>query len=304
MGRPIKKKFFGSLNTPYQNHAVGGRTGVGGESVTSTVLVGSSGTNYSAGDAIVFSAPNIAGGIRATGTPVFASGYGGITGITVTNPGTGYTSTATVTVTPAPTVNVTGNSTNTTAILSGLSSVTGIYLGMLASAPFGMQANSYVIGIGSNYVTLSKTMTATTSSMTITFSGQGSGLSVTTALTTTTQDAITIISYLTTGSSAIRGGDIMKQEGSRRYLLQNAQGQGICRLATGVLSPGQMHIIASDWGGSTYYVTKLTARKAVLTNRTNTSTAVYSTGQVAPWTIGLSTGTVAGTAIVSLNHTN
>jgi hypothetical protein len=38
MGRPIKKKFFGSLTTPYQNQATGGRTGVGAEGL-STLLV-------------------------------------------------------------------------------------------------------------------------------------------------------------------------------------------------------------------------------------------------------------------------
>jgi len=293
MGRPIKKTFFGNKITPYQNHATGGKTGVGGESVTSTVLVGSSGTNYSAGDSIVFSAPQIAGGIRATGTPVFSSVYGGITGITVVNPGTGYLSTATVSVTAAATVNVTGNSTNSNAVLSGLSSVTGIYLGMRADAPYGMQASSYVIGIGSNYVTLSKTMTATTSSMTITFSGQGSGLSVTTALTTTTNNAIAFNSFLTTGTSAVSNGDILKQEASRRYLVNNSQGQGQCILVTtSTLTAGQMNIVATDWNGSTYYVRKLTARKAVVVQTTATGSFLVGNGVATGWTLNAATGTI------------
>jgi len=293
MGRPIKKTYFGNKITPYQNHATGGKTGVGGESVTSTVLVGSSGTNYSAGDSIVFSAPQIAGGIRATGTPVFSSVYGGITGITVVNPGTGYLSTATVSVTAAATVNVTGNSTNSNAVLSGLSSVTGIYLGMRADAPYGMQASSYVIGIGSNYVTLSKTMTATTSSMTITFSGQGSGLSVTTALTTTTNNAIAFNSFLTTGTSAVSNGDILKQEASRRYLVNNSQGQGQCILVTtSTLTAGQMNIVATDWNGSTYYVRKLTARKAVVVQTTATGSFLVGNGVATGWTLGAATGTI------------
>ena len=69
MGRPIKKKFFGNLITPYQNHATGGKTGVGAEGVSS-VTVTNSGTNYSQGVTISFAAPDIAGGITATGTPV------------------------------------------------------------------------------------------------------------------------------------------------------------------------------------------------------------------------------------------
>ena len=38
MGRPIKKKFFGSLTTPYQNQATGGRTGVGAEGIASIAV--------------------------------------------------------------------------------------------------------------------------------------------------------------------------------------------------------------------------------------------------------------------------
>ena len=304
MGRPIKKSFFGNLITPYQDHAIGGNTGVGGEGVAPTVIIGSSGTNYSSGDTIVFSAPQITGGIRATGTPVFASVYGGITGITVVNPGSGYTSTATVSVTAATTVNVTGNSTNSNATLSGLSSVAGIYLGMRADAPFGMQASSYVINIGTTSVTLSKTMTASTSSMLITFSGQGSGLTVTTALTTNRTDSIAFASYLTGGSMRTTG-DILKQEGSRRYLIQNTDGKGICNLvgkANGSLVAGEMNIIATDFNGNTYYVTKLTARKARVLRAVDDgsdSDWLVEDGASTGWTLGASTGT-----ILSIAHTN
>ena len=225
MGRPIKKKFFGNLNLPKYGSVSQG-SGVGGEGVSSITLPAN---KPAAAGAITvsFTAPQIAGGVTATGTPVKTGNT--VTSVTIVTAGSGYTS--------APTVTFTG--TNVTYHTNG-----------------------------------------------------------TAVLTTTRPDAITIVSYLTTGSSAVSGGDIIKQEASKRYLIQNSQGRGICRLATGVLAPGQMHIIAADGAGGTYYVTKLTAHKARLVNRTNTSTAIYTSGQVAPWNITVATGTY-----VTLNHT-
>ena len=141
----------------------------------------------------------------------------------------------------------------------------------------------------------------TTASLTITYTPSSAGTAATFVATTTTnrQDAIQIISYIGTGSSAISGGDIIKQESSQRYLVRNAQGVGVCKLSTGTLTAGNMHIIASDWTGATYWVTKLTARKARLVNRTSTSTAIYSMNKMAPWTVGNTTGTV-----VTLSNTN
>lgn len=122
-------------------------------------------------------------------------------------------------------------------------------------------------------------------------------------LTASYSNAIAFISYLTTGSSAIANGDILKQEASRRYLVRNAEGQGQCLLVAGsgydaTATAGQMHIIASDFFGGTYWVTKLTAHRARLVSRSSTSTAIYASGTVAPWNITAATGTY-----VTLNHT-
>lgn len=94
MGRPLKKTFFGSFNTD----------GVGGEGVA-TATVGTQGTGYAAGTAVVtFSAPQIAGGSTATGTVVIANvTVGNISGVTVTSAGSGYTSAPTFTITGANT---------------------------------------------------------------------------------------------------------------------------------------------------------------------------------------------------------
>jgi hypothetical protein len=221
MGRPIKSKFFGNRANPYDNAQTGGATGVGGEGVA-TVVVSNSGTLYTTSTTLTatFSAPQIKGGVRATGTAT-TDADGLVSGFTLNLAGTGYTSAPTITL-PAT--------------------------------------------------------TGTTATFTVT-------------LTTGVQNAIAFTSYLTTGSNAVTGGDIMKQEASRRYLVQNSEGIGQVKLvASDTLAAGQMNIIATDGSGATFFVTKLTARKATLVNRTSTSTAVV-TGATAGWTLSAATGT-------------
>jgi hypothetical protein len=118
----------------------------------------------------------------------------------------------------------------------------------------------------------------------------GTSASFTVALTAAVQNALAFTSYLTTGSNAVTGGDILKQEASRRYLVSNSEGVGQVKLvASDTLAAGQMSLIATDGSGATFFVTKLTARKATLVNRTSTSTAVV-TGATAGWTLSASTG--------------
>jgi hypothetical protein len=156
-------------------------------------------------------------------------------------------------------------------------------------------------------VTLLTAGSGYTSVPTVTVNGGTTGTTATFTVAlvaaTTTQNAIAFTSYLTTGSNAVTGGDILKQEASKRYLVQNSEGTGQCKLvAADVLAAGEMKIIATDFGGATYFVTKLTAHKAYLVNRTSTSTALVSiptggTG-VGGWTLGDSTGTIVTIASV------
>lgn len=61
------------------------------------VTIGAGGTGYIPSETSVsFSAPNVTGGIQATGTAIISGGV--ITGVTVTNPGSGYTSAPTITI--------------------------------------------------------------------------------------------------------------------------------------------------------------------------------------------------------------
>ena len=68
--------------------------------------------------------------------------------------------------------------------------------------------------------------------------------------------------------------------------------------ATSTLIPGTMNIVATDWNGSTYYVKKLTARKAVLVQSTVSTSFLVGDGVATGWTLGSATGT-----IVTISHT-
>lgn len=238
MGRPINKKYFGNTNYPYDNEQTGGPSGTGGEGVA-TFAINTTGTLYTTSTTLTgtFSAPQIAGGIRATGN-VTTDANGNTISATLVNQGSGYTSTP---------------------------------------------------------------------SFTLTASTTGTSATFTITLTTSRPNALAFTSYLSTGSSAVAGGDVLKQEASRRYLVRNSQGQGQVKLVTSdTLAAGQMNLVATDSAGATFWVKKLTARKAVLVGRTGTGTEAITmvtdydgirTG-VAHWTLGSATGTVVTIANV------
>jgi len=307
MGRPIKSKFFGNRNYPYDNANTGGTTGVGGEGVAS-VTFSNSGTLYSQGTTVTFGAPNVSGGVRATGTPVIDAA-GLLRSVTITTTGTGYTSAPTLTVTTASSVVKASTGTIAQSVIYP-ATTTGISVGMKVIGTGINAGATYVLSVVGSAVNLSAAnagAVTTASSITFVDAGSSQANSVTLFANTTTQDSLAITSYLTTGSSAVSGGDIIKQESSRRYLVRNSQGIGQVKLSAGdgpthTLTAGNMHIVATDGGGATYYVMKLTAHKATVVNRTSTSTALITTGTFViggvsytggdcGWTLGAATGT-------------
>ena len=214
MGRPIKKRFFGS-----RSFSLNGTIGaVGGEEVSSIVVV-STGSSYASTSTVTFRAPDIAGGTTAQGNLTITNG--GIYAINVTNPGSGYTSTST------------------------LFSISG---------------------------------------------GAGSGAVFNASLTTTVPNDIALTAWVPGDSAARTGADIIKQEASHRYLVQSASGgvtyTGQCKLvatATVNLTAGTMNIVATDSAGGTYWVYKLTSRKAYMVP--NTGAQFASTNYIASWSL-------------------
>jgi hypothetical protein len=300
MGRPIKKRYFGNTNTG--SATTRADDGIGGEGVAS-VVVNTSGTLYTSGSVPVFSAPQIVGGVRPTAS-VTVNSAGSIATINILDQGSGYTSAPTITsITSATQKNVTVTAVSGNYTLTNVSSVVGILVGMRIDGSPGVQAASYVTAVSANTITLSKNMTASTSTNSYQFSDVGSGfVAGTIALTSNQQNAILFTSWVPTasngavnsGGSAVSGGDIVKQTGSKRYYVRNTQGYGVCTLTTGTVTRGKLEMTVTDWNGNIYNVARLQQRKLTVWRKTqNGSNAwVYLNGDVARWANGaLATGT-------------
>ena len=220
MGRPIKSKYFGNRNPG----------GVGGEGIASVAVGGAPGTGWTTGTVVtITTSSQITGGITATGITAVTGST--LSGITIVNPGSGYT---------------------------------------------------------------------TSSGLVYTFASQGTlgTAAFTPVLTTTTTNAI-VASAITVAAGSPKNADIIDQKASHRYRVANADGTAVCKLVAATPAVvGEMSIIATDSYGSTYYVTKLTARKALLTQLTLNGTWEYATGTQTKWALN---GAALGT--VTLTHT-
>ena len=277
MGRPIQKKFFGNTNTP----------AIGGEGVASVTL-GTLGS-YTTRPTVTFSAPDLAGadGVTATGTVTSevlsatisgGAGYGNAQtfNLTVAN-AAGETAVLNVTSEADGTV-ITVNSITTRGTFTALTAVVSVAGGTGTGAVpvLTYRAKAVVItNAGSGYTD------ATDAAPTFTQSVTG-----TSVLTAVKQNAITISAFVPGGSSAVVG-DIVKQTASRGYRVTTAQGTGRCDLVAAAPAAGQMTMTAVDSAGGTYYVIKLTARRALLIkgDRTGTQFTTGTTGISIPWSL-------------------
>jgi hypothetical protein len=147
-----------------------------------------------------------------------------------------------------------------------------------------------VVSAGSGY----------TSAPTITFAGSvagGTGSATPVATLTSgasaRQNGIKCETQYGSGDAEITTGDVVKQQGARRYKVQTSQGTGFFKLvSTEAKSAGEMSIKATDSDGNTYFVAKLTARKVVLVPAANvhggttTIGSQFASGTTAKWTFG------------------
>jgi hypothetical protein len=186
-----------------------------------------------------------------------------------------------------------GYSTSTTVIWTASAPQTA---GGIAAT--GTASVSFIGGTGriqALNVTTAGSGYTSTSSVTLTYSPTSAGTATTfvLSLTASQQNAISGQAYIVGGSA--NAYDIKKQEASRRYLVQTSDGTGQCKLVTtSTLTSGQMNIVATDVGGSTYFVKKLTARRAVLISYTVNGSFEFVDNSAAKWTLGsATTGTVS-----------
>lgn len=200
--------------------------------------------------------------------------------------GVGGESVATIEILDSGTLYSTSTTLNLTFTAPDIGSASNRATGRVTTNATGNIASVTLLSPGSGYTTAP---TATVDGGTA-----GTEATFTITLTTTRQEGISVSAWVPGGLSA-KAADIMKQEGTARYLVNNPDGQGICKLVgADPAAAGEMSIIATDVNGSTYYVTKLTARRANLTRKELVGSYEYETGAVTRWSMdAATTGTVS-----------
>ena len=120
----------------------------------------------------------------------------------------------------------------------------------------------------------------------------------TASLTSSVSNVIACEAFITGGSQL--PGDIQEQVASKKYRVVTATGTAPVRLVTtSTLAAGQMLMLATDSTDNTYFVKKLTARRAVLVQCTETSTFEFDTNASVGWTLGAAT---AGSVVTIANR--
>ena len=113
----------------------------------------------------------------------------------------------------------------------------------------------------------------------------------------TNQENAIVIRAKIDSEATVRVGDIVKQSSARRYKVKTSDGTAVCKLvADDTPATFEAYIKATDANGNTYFVTKLTSHKALLTQWTNNeATWLFENGTTAPWTF---TSTANGRVII------
>ena len=102
--------------------------------------------------------------------------------------------------------------------------------------------------------------------------------------------------WLPAGLAEYEDADIIKQKGSRRYLVETPDGTGVCLLtSTTPLTAGFMTINATDSDGNTYFVTKLTRYKVTLVQNVQapSKTFQFSSNTPAQWVLSSAVANVS-----------
>jgi hypothetical protein len=297
MGRPLNKRFFNPV--PATN----------GEGVAS-VTMGNTGT-YSSLPTVTFDPPGLPGGVTATGVAIME-----LRSVTINNAGAGYTAGDVLVIGGGAVVEDTTAGTYTAQaqiVVDTVDGVTGEITAFTALSVRGAYSvlPTKVVG-GSNATNLSLdggtgnnarvNVTWRVKEIQVTDSGSGyvtaadaaitfAPVSTTTAtavLTTTGTDVILAQAFVVGGTQALPA-DIVKQTSTNEYVMVTTEGESIVTLvANANPTEGQAYIRATDALGSTYFVTKLTARLAVLEQWTVNGSFVYESGDAAPWSFDIS----------------
>lgn len=282
MGRPINKKYFGNRNVSDPN-STSDDYGIGGKYVTA-IATGTAGTGYSQGLTATVDAPTIAGGVTATTTVgVYANGV--ISGYTVTDGGSGYTTAPAVSLVKPGNVTIAATGSNGANVLT-MTTTAGIYAGMTVTGNVGLGGagnTAVVTTVNAANVILSDNNDADITGNVTFYDAGASGAAGTVSLAyyaTNVSNAFSISANIN-GSNSLQG-DILKQESSRRFRIKTSDGTDVCKLTNAAPQIREVRLTAVDSDGGTYYIDKLTSRTALLTQGNGSQ---FDTGDRVPWTI-------------------
>ena len=106
------------------------------------------------------------------------------------------------------------------------------------------------------------------------------------------------------GGTSAKACDILKQESSRRYRVQTADGKGVVRLSApgyvgwnSGLTAGYATLAATDSASGTYYVVKLTGQRAIVVRNSGTQIA---SGTAVKWTLTGSASPATATSLATV----
>lgn len=294
MGRPIQKKFFGTTNPPSTS----------GEGVAS-IAVGGTNAGKTAVTPIVIAAPQLPGGVQAVARAhmeldtivnfLAGTGYSVNDVLTLVEPGDAAVVRATLTVNTVDT----GGEILTVSITTR-GDYTALPTGTHPAGDITRYSVTGGTGTGADFNT-----TWRVKSVEVTTAGSGysvapvittqGGTTFTATLTSVSPNSIAMTGRVVTGATVAL--DIIKQTGSVRYMVTDGTNTGVVSLVgAAVAAAGEATIMATDTLGSTYYVTKLTARRAHLTQAVDGGSGFeYATGAVSGWSLA-----AAATGVVSI----
>ena len=293
MGRPLNKKYFGNRNVG--SASTSNDDYIGGEGIDSVSF--SDAGSWMAVSGVPFSglelpAPTIPGGVQATWTINYglyqvttgAGKAGLVVGNTYTYaayPGSIITVASTSGSNATFTVTAEGSSTSLPTDTQGVT-ITKLTGGGAAS--FLVDVYSHIVSApitekGSGY-TGAETFTTTRTNSSVGGIPAGTIVLTTDSGDFSSDPLVPGVNEVDNQENAIKisaniggsGGvisDIVKQEGTRRYKVENGDGTGYVNLTTaranaGALTNGEALILAYDSAGNTYFVNKLTAHKATV----------------------------------------
>jgi hypothetical protein len=249
---------------------------------------------FANGDTVTFST----GFVTPAVLTLTVDGGGSITGVSITNAGVLTGALPTDPVTPDST-NGGGTLAGTTFNLGfGVNTVSVSSLGDLTVLPANPVATTTDSADGNG-----ATLNVTYQIIAVDVTDGGSGYATPTvsfsagAATAVANLTVTGLPVLLPYSVTIPGGniqasDIVSQKGTSRYVMLNDEGSRLCTLvASDTPTVGQAYLIATDSAANTYWVTKLTARKAVLQQRAG-GTWLFPNGYSAPWLFEPAAGAV------------